>query len=117
MDIIRINPFRKWNKAAFSGAMHCPFCARQVDPTTTPIGFESTKTKIELVENIGPFIRVYRCKTCNGKFRYDINQQTMHPYSSFKRGLKLQGINYTGYVPLLNLKQEEGSSTSSEVDG
>ena len=102
MEYIRLNPFRKWNRAAFSGSMHCPFCARQVDPTTTPVGFESNRIKIELLETIGPFIRVYRCKICGGQFRYDIHRDTYHPYSSFKRGLKLTGFNYKGYVPILN---------------
>lgn len=101
MEILRMNPFRRINRAAFQGHMYCPFCSTHVDTTTTPIGFESNKTKIELVDNIGPFIRVYRCKLCGGRFRYDINRHTAHPYDSFKRGLKLDGIKYRGYVPLL----------------
>lgn len=101
MDIIFNNPFRKINKAAFSGSMHCPFCSRHVDPSTTSIGFETDKTKIKFLDNVGPFIRRYQCGTCHGIWRYDINTKQISPYSSFKRGLKLHGLNYTGYVPLL----------------
>lgn len=98
-----MNPFRRLNRGAFSGALHCPLCSKHVDSTTTAIGFESDKPKLEFVENIGPFIRVYRCRHCNGRFRYDIARDAKHPYSSFKRGLKLKGINFNGYVPILKV--------------
>ena len=96
------NPFKKGrNRAAFQGNMHCPLCSKHVDPTTSPIGFESDKDKIVLKENLGPFIRVYKCMHCGGEWRYDIAKQQTHPYSSFKRGLKLPGLGYSGSVPLL----------------
>lgn len=101
MEIVRINPFRRKNRAAFSGNMYCPRCSRHVDPTTTPIGFENDKTKLSLVENVGPFVRVYQCRICGGKFRYDVNARQTHPYSSFKRGLRLRGLRYRGRVPIL----------------
>jgi hypothetical protein len=101
MDTLMHNPFRKINKGAFQGEMHCPFCSRYVDPSTTPIGFESTKSRIKLLEMIGPFIRRYRCSLCGGIWRYDVNGQQLSPYSSFGRGLKLNNINFKGFVPLL----------------
>ena len=100
MQIMMNNPFAKKNVAAFSGAMHCPYCSRHVDPKATPIGFESTRTKIRTLENVGPFIRRYQCGLCGGIWRYDIMHQQLQPYSSFKRGLKLDGINFRGKVPL-----------------
>ena len=105
MHILMQNPFRKLNRAAFSGEMHCPFCSRHVDPTTTPIGFENEKTKLRLLESVGPFIRRYICKLCGGIWRYDINSKQLSPYSSFKRGLRnninIPGVRYSGRVPLL----------------
>jgi len=101
MDFILNNPFRKVNKSAFQGDMHCPYCSKHADPTATPIGFESDKTKIVLLDRIGPFIRRYTCKRCGGIWRYDINTHQVHPYSSFKKGLKLNGINFSGRVPIL----------------
>jgi hypothetical protein len=92
---------RRFNKAAFSSEMHCPFCSRHVDPTASRIGFETEKTRIKCLENVGPFVRRYQCGKCGGIWRYDIATQTINPYSSFKRGLKLQGLNYRGFVPLL----------------
>lgn len=101
MQILMHNPFRKLNKGAFAGEMHCPFCSTHVDPTTTPIGFESNKTKLRLLESIGPFIRRYKCGLCGGIWRYDVNLQQLSPYSSFKKGLNLKGVNFKGYVPIL----------------
>ena len=96
------NPFKKGkNRGAFQGKMHCPYCSKHVDPTTSPIGFETNKDKIYLKEMLGPFIRVYKCKQCSGEWRYDIAQELVHPYNSFKRGLKLPGVSYSGKVPLL----------------
>ena len=96
------NPFRRGlNRARFQGNMHCPYCSKHVDPNTTPIGFETDKDKIVLKENLGPFIKVYKCKQCGGEWRYDVARQKSNPYSSFKRGLKLPGLSYTGGVPLL----------------
>lgn len=102
-NLLRFNPFvRGRARAAFQGKMQCPFCSKHVDPTTTPIGFESDKQKIVLKDAIGPFIREYRCKLCGGVWRYDIAKEGKHPYSSFKRGLvKLPGIKYSGRVRLL----------------
>ena len=97
------NPFRKGlSKGRFRGKMNCPFCSKHADPTTTPIGFETDKTKIKLWDNIGPFMREYRCMSCGGRFRYDIREENRHPYDSFKRGLKLPGLGYNGRVPLIN---------------
>jgi len=77
------------DKAAFQGSMSCPLCSRSADPTATRIGFESDKQKIKLVGNVGPLMREYKCMKCNGTWRYDINGRRLHPYSSFKRGLKI----------------------------
>jgi len=101
MDIIMNGRLRNINKAAFGGSMHCPYCSKHADPTATPIGFESDKSKIKLLDTVGPFIRRYQCMKCHGIWRYDIHRQTVHPYSSFKRGLKLPGLNFTGYVPII----------------
>jgi len=101
MDILLHNPFRKINRGAFAGDMHCPYCSKHVDSSTTPIGFESDRQKIKLLDTIGPFIRRYQCKMCRGIWRYDIHTKQISPYSSFKRGLRLPGLNHTGYVPLL----------------
>lgn len=101
------NPFRKGiNKGAFQGELNCPYCSKHVDPTTTPLGFETDKPKIRLVERIGPFMMVYRCGYCNGRFRYDINKRQLHPYSSCKRGLKMRGVAgkpfaFHGNVPII----------------
>ena len=65
MQIMMNNPFAKKNVAAFSGEMHCPYCSIHVDPKATPIGFESTRTKIRTLENVGPFIRRYQCGLCD----------------------------------------------------
>lgn len=96
---------RKYNRGAFGGDMHCPFCSKHVDPTTSPIGFESNKAKIREIGNIGPFMREYKCMHCGGEWRYDIQKRQVHPYSSFKRGLKknvrLPGLGYSGRVPIL----------------
>ena len=96
-----INPFaRGMSRGAFHGEMNCPFCSANADPTTTPIGFENKgKSKFRFVENVGPFIRVYKCKKCNGQFRYDVTNGTSSPYDSFKKGLKLPGLGYSGRVP------------------
>ena len=100
------NPFRKGlSRARFQGKMNCPFCSKHVDPTTTPIGFETDRTKIRLKESLGPFIRVYKCKSCGGEWRYDIRSEGRHPYNSFKRGLKLPGLRYSGAVPILDAKK------------
>lgn len=103
------NPFKKGlNKGRFQGNMNCPHCSRAADPTTTPIGFEQDKVKIKLLENLGPYMRVYKCKLCGGVFRYDIRAEGRHPYDSFKRGLKkmnLPGLKYSGRVPLLDTKK------------
>lgn len=105
IEILMRNPFKKLNRAAFAGEMHCPFCSVHVDPSTTPIGFEQNKTKLKLLDCIGPFVRRYVCKLCGGIWRYDINTHQLHPYSSFKRGLRnninLPGVNFKGPVPLL----------------
>lgn len=96
------NPFKKGrSRAAFQGDMHCPFCSRHVDPGTSPIGFETDKPKIRLTGNIGPLMRGYKCMSCGGEWRYDINARQTEPYSSFKKGLKLPGLDYSGRVPLL----------------
>ncbi len=105
-DFMMNNPFKKgMDKARFQGSMHCPHCSRQADPTSTPIGFETNKTKIILKETVGPFIRVYKCGSCNGEWRYDINQHKKHPYSSFKRGLKLPGLKFSGRVPTIGARK------------
>ena len=94
-----INPFPRhgMNRAAFQGNMNCPYCSIEVDPQTTPIGFESSgKPKLRFVENAGPFTRVYRCKKCGGKFRYDITSGSSTPYDSFTRGLKKPRVNLPG---------------------
>ena len=100
--------FRRKNKGAFQGEMTCPLCSRQSDPTSTPIGFESDEQKIILKEQLGPFIRVYKCLHCGGEWRYDVNPRQTDPYSSFTRGLKknvkLPGLKYSGRVPLLKDK-------------
>jgi len=84
-----INPFAKrMNPGAFHGEMNCPFCSVKADPTTTPMGFETDKTKIRLVGTIGPFVREYKCMLCGGVWRYDIAGHSTHPYDSFKKGLK-----------------------------
>ena len=93
------------SQGRFHGEMYCPFCSIHVDPTTTPIGFESDKPRLKQGDDLGPFMREYICKDCGGRFRYDIRQQFLHPYNSFKRGLKhidLPLMKYTGKVPLLN---------------
>ena len=103
------NPFRKGlSKGRFQGKMNCPYCSRQADPTTNPIGFEQDKVKLKIVDNLGPFIRLYKCMLCGGEFRYDIRAEGRHPYDSFKRGLKnvnLPGLKYSGRVPLLDAKK------------
>jgi hypothetical protein len=94
--------------------MNCPYCSKHVDPLTTPIGFESNKQKIKLIGNIGPFMREYRCMICGGVWRYDIAQAKSHPYSSFKKGLKVPpGFKtmFQGRVPLL------GSRRTSPIKG
>ena len=94
MEIIT-NPLPKkgMNSHAFSGDLRCPFCDFEVD-SDSGLRFpkENKKSRgIEFVENIGPYMRRYRCKTCNGKFRYDYAlNPTSDPYASFKRGLKSQ---------------------------
>lgn len=97
--------FKKKNRGAFHGDMHCPYCSKHVDPTTTPMGFETETDKVKLNQYIGPFMREYRCGHCNSIWRYDIHRRMLHPYSSFKRGLKknirLPGMNYSGRVPLI----------------
>lgn len=101
------SPFQRGlNKGRFRGEMNCPYCSKHVDPTTTPIGFESDKPKIRLKGNIGPFMREYKCMLCGGEWKYDIQKQQVHPYDSFGRGLKnkninLPGLKHSGRVPLL----------------
>jgi len=96
------NPFaRGRSKAAFQGKMNCPFCSKAADPTTTPIGFESERQKIKCVGNVGPFMREYKCGICGGYWRYDFQKNQVHPYDSFKKGLKLPGLKFSGKVPLI----------------
>jgi len=90
------------NRGAYQGEMHCPYCSIHADPRTSRIGFETEKTKIKCTGNIGPFVREYKCMKCNGSWRYDITKNyDPNPYSSFKRGLKLPGLGYTGKVPII----------------
>jgi len=99
LNIINAFPRRGMKKEAFQGKMSCPFCARAADPTTEPMGFESDKQKIRCIDTVGPFMRVYKCGHCGGEWRYDFQKNMAHPYNSFKRGLKLDGINFSGKVP------------------
>ena len=89
MEILSWNPFKKGiNKAAYQGTMHCPFCSKHADPTTSPIGFETEKSKIVFLGNVGPLVREYGCKSCGGKWRYDLSARPGNPYETF-RGLKM----------------------------
>ena len=79
VNIIKNNPFAKGrSQSAFRDKLVCPYC-----------GLNSNKEpRLELVGNIGPYIRRYRCGDCNGTFRYEFSNAPTHPYDSFKKGLK-----------------------------
>jgi len=100
------SPYKQKNRSAFQGEMTCPHCSKASDPTTTGLNFVNDgKPKITLKENLGPFIRVYKCRRCGGEWRYDVARQFNNPYQSFKKGLKLDGLNFKGRVPLVGGKK------------
>ena len=102
MEIIMGGRLKGVNKAAFQGEMNCPFCSIKADPSASIIGFETSKSNIKCLGNVGPFMREYKCMSCGGVWRYDIARQySNNPYSSFKRGLKLPGLGYEGKVRLI----------------
>jgi len=76
MGIIFLSNYLRKKNAESPGTLQCPICG--------------PGTRIRYVEDVGPYVKRYRCKKCNLTFRHDRTRYSpvYHPYKSFKKGLK-----------------------------
>ena len=61
-----------------SGNLHCPICRDYLKP------------KIKEIEQVGPYIKRYKCMNCGLTFRHDRTPPAVfgNPYRTFIKGLK-----------------------------